>query len=590
MTRHVSTAELKARVIAIVSPQRTNMANKFLAACKRLKYHAGIRTEWELQNAVHELIEHFVHDHIGLTSEALTKVVMTTHAEMSENDLAALFAEVRPSASDLKTTVFQHTSGVGISIHDYVLDNAYQRLVASEEAVLELLASAPEVPLRSAEVTQRYIAPDTNSLIHFKLISEIEPSDLGLGSPIAWLMLEQVIAELDAKAHHQRAYYSRRAHQLQKLIRAAREDALAFGNGSTATIYFPNAMPAVKGLNLTVADHRILSQAIAFQQEHAGAAVILATSDISLMVRAEDLGLDVLEFPDALRREQEDARDRTIRVLEERISTLESTEPRLSIMLHEGDKPAMVELGRHFTDKELDEIVAVCLREEPRYEEPRYPVEIASFKEVDDYQFQLQAYGSRFRQYARDRLIWERRTTTISPALLNDGVAAEAVAIRIEFRVTASLSESLSKEPAVPTKPARYVSPYDGLLRGGTTSFENVFARPSLDDLKFRGPKITQGEDSVTAEYRLPLIHQRDKIELSTLFLSFEDEEVPEAFEARYEIRAKNSKQVHTGKMIIRLLEVENGDVFDRMMAEAEDANTDPLAKFFEQSHEHSSE
>jgi predicted ribonuclease YlaK len=126
-------------------------------------------------------------------------------------------------------------------------------------------------------------------------------------------MLEQVVRELDEKAHHRDSYYAKRARRLQKLLLAAINDPTAFGHGSSVGIVFPNSLPELPNLDLTVPDHRIIAQAIAFQQSTEGAAVTIATSDVALAVRAKQFNLDTHAFPKTVRRDREaDAEDQPV--------------------------------------------------------------------------------------------------------------------------------------------------------------------------------------------------------------------------------------------------------------------------------------
>jgi hypothetical protein len=301
--------ELESRVRALVEPQLLHCSNTFISELNEIRSRRHSVPEWELQKNAIALAEAFVNRRVQLVVDGLKMVINIKKLRVTEKELSDLFFEIRPTIGDLKSIIYQNAGGSVIVVPDYFIDNAYDRISKVSIAELALLCVPTPKALRSSIITAQYVAPDTNVLIHFKHISQITPADISAPAPLRWLFLEQVIAELDNKAHHREGYYSKRARSLQKLISAAAEDPAALGRGSTSTIFLPNGLPDLGSLDLDLADHRILAQAVAFQQAQDGAAVTIATNDLILQLRARMVGLDVLAFPDELRRGRIDQSD-----------------------------------------------------------------------------------------------------------------------------------------------------------------------------------------------------------------------------------------------------------------------------------------
>jgi|SRR5579872_5705383 len=305
--KHLARDDVKTLASAIVDPQRVYLLNKLQSSCQKLRFH-GPRQEWEIESAAQDLTDLFLETYIGLVSRAIEKVVLTTSAMISPKNVQDVFTEICPPFSELRDALYQRFRGASINIssYDYALFPAYERLMKVEMANLALIATPDPEPFRAAVITETFLAPDTNALIHYKLLSEIMPADLELSAPINWLILEQVVSELDDKSHHGKSYYAKRGRKVKRQIRVATNDPTVFGHESKTIVFFPKELPDIWGVDLAIADNRILAQAIAFQQERRGASVTIVTGDVALMIRAEKLGLGVIELSDKLRRSRDE--------------------------------------------------------------------------------------------------------------------------------------------------------------------------------------------------------------------------------------------------------------------------------------------
>ncbi len=296
--------ELSKRALAITKPLKQPTFNAFNGAFQRLCAKVGNLNAWELKPETEALIEGFVSSQLNAAADAIRRVILTTKAAISEDDVRAAFLDIRPTITELSNHIFANCNGSMLNVQPYQIEHNYNGLAESLENELSLLGTPASKPLRSERIDRELFAPDTNSLLHFDHISQITPAQIGASRSIEWLLLEQVIYELDQKTHHPRIYYHKRARSLIKLLSRATAGSPIMENGARLWIYFPKALPVVAGLDLTVADHRLLAQAIAFQQENEGARVTLATNDLALTIRARSLDMPTIVLPG--RREQSD--------------------------------------------------------------------------------------------------------------------------------------------------------------------------------------------------------------------------------------------------------------------------------------------
>jgi hypothetical protein len=577
----LSVEDIKLRALAILDPQTTDMANKFLTAMQNLKRSSNPSREWELQENAEKLVEQFVAQKVELVSNALHRVVATTGANVTERELTALFDTICPTSAAIQDVVFAHCRGVGIGVpgHRFGLDQAYERIKSVATAGLVLIAAPPVQPLKSENITKRFIAPDTNAFIHFTYVTEIEPSMVHSEAPVHWLILEQVIEELDDKARHKDQYYSRRARKLQRLIRSAADDPTAFGKGSTVTLFFPDVLPDLPGLDLSKADNRIMAQAIAFQQANTGSAVSIVTDDTTLIVRAAKFSLEAFEFPEEFRRPREDERDKQIRAMTARIEDLESSQPRLSLRLGEDEQPFTVTLTRKPSAEELEQILAVCREEERAIPGLMAHLEMV-FTEAKDYDEKLQTYARKFPEYMQEQWLFECRTVKLSPRIRNDGVAAEYVDIDIEIVPGIDIRKDPGAEPTAPIKPPRYVRSFS---MPWLESVANAHLKSrSFADAQFMralaaqhveptvtGPRISVGKASTRVGYWRRTVRQHDEVPLLPMYLHFGEQDPPAAIEARYEIRARNANVVDKGKIVIHVVQDNSKQFFAQMLFKA---------------------
>jgi hypothetical protein len=169
--------EIKRHALAIIDPQKNDRINKFAYACRSL-INRRVQMH-ELQGAIDGLAEGFIEGEIALVAGTIEKVVVTTGARPTENDLRELFMVLCPARDELKQVVYRYLTGLNLSVQDYAMDWAYERLQKVAIAELALRASPEPKPLRSAKITENYIAPDTNVLIHFWCITDVTPQQLG---------------------------------------------------------------------------------------------------------------------------------------------------------------------------------------------------------------------------------------------------------------------------------------------------------------------------------------------------------------------------------------------------------------------------
>lgn len=180
----------------------------------------------------------------------------------------------------------------------------------------------------------RFVAVDTNFVLHFKPISEVRGSDIEQSDPFTWLIVGSVMQELDI----------RKGTGEKTLRKRARKQVQEFEKTANGSVPFPGPNPLLvhyrkrpfdfegNGLLPNEGDHKILADVLDFKIDHPHDEVILLSDDSGARLRASHYGIPTIDAPEALMREEiEDERDAQIRALKEENRTLSQTQPLLDL-------------------------------------------------------------------------------------------------------------------------------------------------------------------------------------------------------------------------------------------------------------------
>jgi rRNA-processing protein FCF1 len=232
-------------------------------------------------------------------------------------------------------------------------------------------------------VTARYVAPDTNFIIHARPLNDVGAL---IGNPI-WLFGKTVIRELDEKSHHQSTRIKNRARQMLQRIEKALEtgDPVFHMDLKRRTDY------ACLDLDANDADDRIIGEVITFANEMA-AVVELLTLDTGMRIRARSHNVALVFDPERFRvTDVEDPVEKRARAAEAELERVRNAEP--VIVVEAPFSEDTLELAPPLTEAMIDEIIrdqivpeadipaSIAMgfgREQPNYERQLTEYSIAS--------------------------------------------------------------------------------------------------------------------------------------------------------------------------------------------------------------------
>jgi predicted ribonuclease YlaK len=166
---------------------------------------------------------------------------------------------------------------------------------------------------------------DTNILLHFKPLSQIDWSGSFDSKTITLMICMPVLDELDGKKSDSRL--GDRARRAIKDIREFRGSKKPLRPGVTLEIYTEDL-----GINLANKDEQILRLVKKFINDHPAFEVCVASEDIGMQVRADVVNVPVRELDDVYRLENPgDEKDRKYKQAIHDLATLRNRLPTLSI-------------------------------------------------------------------------------------------------------------------------------------------------------------------------------------------------------------------------------------------------------------------
>jgi rRNA-processing protein FCF1 len=406
-----------------------------------------------------------------------------------------------------------------------------------------------------------FVAPDTNFILHFKPIAEIGPNELGLASGYTWLIVGQVLRELDIRKGTGDKTLRKRARKSAKELEQVETDCTIYKTGCGVKTHFrtrPFDFEA-RGLLPNEGDDKIIADIIDFKSTHSQDDVILLTDDASMRMRARGYGIHVIDPDDvdpagALKRpELEDERDEKIRHLEEREQALSATQPDVDFGFQDGSRELSCKVYS-FAPGALEELIEKSVSpEEPQEAVAFGPALLpAFFRPNQEYDAQLARYHEELDSYASELWVADYRTVEIAPALFSrNGIQPSAVQVTVSF----TTNGEVVKEPGEPTRPKR-PERFLALGLGGTARIDlSSLARElNYEAPNMREPRISRSGSSVTVDYTLVRIAQDAATHLEPFFIRFSQApDPPDAIELHYEVRAQNMNIVRRGRLLVRI-------------------------------------
>jgi hypothetical protein len=417
----------------------------------------------------------------------------------------------------------------------------------------------------------RIVAPDTNYILHFDPIAKTTSSDLGLNGDLSWLIVGQVIRELDVRKGTGHKTLRRRARQAaQEFERFAAGSAILSGVTIEVFVRTRDFDYEAHGLSRHEGDDRVLADLIEYAATHPEDEVMLLSDDSIARMQARSRGIAVIEASENLKRaEIEDERDAQLREVTDKYRALAETQPAVEL-LFEGETKELNATINAYDPDELRELNASAVSPEAAEHEqsdnldPLFAhfalMQSAMSRPNPDYDKQLVKYHEDFLDFFHTSWIANYRTIKINPVLCSrNGVEASGVSVRITLKTNGRV---LSKSPKVsdpPKKPKRRIDSFGAFAGFGAGSSYDIAA---LSRDVMRPPQHKPHEATVRSEngqalvrYDFLRLRQDDATPLDPFYIVFDEDTTPsKGIELITEVRAANMNVVVRSKLLIRIM------------------------------------
>ena len=409
--------------------------------------------------------------------------------------------------------------------------------------------------------------PDTNILLHFKPLDEIDWCALVEAEEVLLSICITVIHELDEKkAYGATARLRKRAQATIRQLELWSSKEAEIEIAHRVSLRFLTAEPRIdwrqRELDPAVPDDRILASALD-QAIEARDRVALVTADLGARLKARARGLRVVtpgeidRLPEILS-EQEAAEAQ----LRERIRTLETREPKLDLDFVEAEFPhrvlvklrRAVSLDRVAQEKWLAEKEAQLYR---KLERPRETSALAgaflvgiSKDELDRYRSAIPKFLTSYRAFYEEQAAYREETARMFRVtlLLKNSGSAEADGIKVHLHVPDGVevlaAEGVPKPPVQPEEPAPPRT-FGELVNGRpyipdlSSHYRHVLSSPPPGEVNCSGPSIRRS-NSFEISYAVRALLHGFTQRLPPFTLAFPSWQAVQSLSIAYSLHARN--------------------------------------------------
>ncbi|KQN07111.1 hypothetical protein ASE85_18725 [Sphingobium sp. Leaf26] len=393
-------------------------------------------------------------------------------------------------------------------------------------------------------MTQCEILIDTNQVLHFKRLDQIDWCEMTQSEHCTLVITPILLRELEQKKifSPSSALKARADGMIDFLVeKMALPDPVVVR--PHVVLVFSEHEPridfAAHHLVREVNDDHYIAAAI---ERHgiSGVSIFIASNDGGMAMKLRSRPISVLRLPDALRLPAEiDAEQKELRDAKRELARLKSRQPKLAVTFKDGATRRNVCNARSL---DFGAPGLTTIRAEHSYVRvPPKPGEAAGVQigglrafanlggasrhRVEEYNEALTAYYGRYEQYLADLKVWTealRLTASVSIMLSNDGSATASdidVTLRFPKSIFLSSMRDRQKEPEAPEPPVRpesfgTLSAY--FADGGPRYLD--FARPDFDF--HDGTVFVDEDDPHTAQFSIKSLKQKCEMTFDTFLLT----------------------------------------------------------------------
>lgn len=441
-----------------------------------------------------------------------------------------------------------------------------------------------------------YLFLDTNVLLHYRRIEEIDWLSLSGSTDVVIVLCPAVIRELDhLKVGHPQKKFRKRAQEivamLHRRLNASSDEPIREKIRFEFMVADPVLDFAEQKLRPELPDDWLIASSIAWKTDHPNDEIKIVTADLGVSLKAKTKAIPTL-FPLETDKivDEIDADEKRILQLQKELAEARNCQPRLTLCFY-GETPAAKFLKIQLSSpsafdakrasETMDRIrleyellpppdrfgrIKLSERQIRRNQLSGWPLQSISKWDAERYNSELQRFYQDYEAYLRvvhDQENQQRLNATLEIGLENDGAApAEDIDVHLHFPDGFKLFNSDEFVPKQPKAPEAPVVP-------GTFNFATAFKVPALHNLALT-PQTIRGI-SPPSNVSSPTIKRTNSydvrshitkakhgyvLQLATLVVVFDTYESAGSFTIRYYLSAANLPKAAQGELSVAVEKV----------------------------------
>lgn len=417
---------------------------------------------------------------------------------------------------------------------------------------------------------------DTNSLIHYRLFSDIDWNNELNDNDVTLVICTTVLKELDNKKFSELDIDIRnRCKVIVTSLRKYVDDSIIKKN---VKLVFKSVEPNIDwksfDLDNNIPDDRILA---AMLSENNLSENVLVTSDIGILLKARLHKIKTHQLNDELRiMIKQDKKDQEIRKLTEKILKLENNLPNIELYIQKDNELRQFAklMVKNYLPSSLDNISSIISKRklDLSYTKPIVKNEtplsfmgeylVPDDSEIQRYEADVQKYLIELEKYYKDREEIEKAKSCffeLNLVLQNIGSSpAEDIDVFLHFpdgfdMLDYNPFENEISEPDEPIKPQTQIEKLRNI------SMNMPFTIPNIDYLRLghnnieppsQGPKITRTH-SYDVTYHFDKLKHTQEIVMDPLYILFDSQDKIQSFCCTYKLSIGNYPDAKNGEISI---------------------------------------
>ncbi|MEJ7926712.1 PIN domain-containing protein [Sphingobium sp. AN641] len=400
-------------------------------------------------------------------------------------------------------------------------------------------------------MTTAHLILDTNILMHFQRIDQIDWPDIADATECILLIAPVVIRELEKhKVQHSSPKLRERAGQMIAYLVDLSEqaDPVSLRKGTTLTFidHEPLLDFAAQRLSREIADDQLIASALEQAEQSGDVRIVSNDAGLGIKLRTRTVGL--LRLPESLCLPSvEDAERKEVREMRQQLARLQSRLPKLNV-LFPGDA-TLVQLERIERDLKPLPSRNEVERKMPTMSLPQYDERFGALtrmtafslrqEDIDSYNAERERYLRAYEAYLEKHGSWQERVGRIfdlSFVLKNTG-SGPATNVDVHFHFPAGvrflIMDDAPKPPKMPAPPKRPEHRLQQIILGTATDYLgpariSPFLMPDIKGMNDGDPMFD--DDSNVLSYAARILKHECDLALEPVLVELPHGKLPAAF------------------------------------------------------------